>query len=157
MFGQDHWLLSPHFALDAGLRTESQELTETLQLAPRAGFAWTPFSQRGPVIRAGAGLFFDRVPLDVFSFAQYPARVVTTFNTAGTMIGGPITYVNALGEVDARNPYLFHEKVPGNFSPRSSTWSFQVEQNVSSALKMKVAYVQNISAGLIVLCCTASQ
>ncbi len=151
MFGQDHWLVSSRFAIDAGVRTESQELTETFRLAPRAGFAWTPLGSRGPVIRAGAGLFFDRVPLDVFSFAQYPNRVVTTFNTLGEIVSGPITYINALGQVDAKNPYLFHEQVPGDFSPRSTTWSFSAEQNLSSWLKVKTAYVQNVSAGLIIL------
>jgi len=151
LFGQDHWLLSPRFAIDAGVRTESQELTETFRLAPRAGVAWTPLGSRGPVIRAGAGLFYDRVPLDVFSFDQYPNRVVTTFDTLGTLVSGPTTYINALGQVDSKNPYLFHEQVPGDFSPRSTTWSFLAEQNFSSWLKVRAAYVQNVSAGLIIL------
>lgn len=151
MFGQDHWLLTPRLALDVGIRTESQELTETLRLAPRAGLAWTPFSKHGPVIRAGAGLFYDRVPLDVFSFDQYPERVVTTFNTAGDIVRGPITYLNALGIVDSKDRYLFHKLVPGDFSPRSTNWSVQAEQTFNSWLKMKASYVQNVSAGLVTL------
>ena len=151
MFVQDHWLITPQLAMDFGVRTESQELTETLRLAPRAGLAWTPFAHHGPVIRAGAGLFYDRVPLDVFSFAQYPERVISTFNAAGDLIRGPITYLNALGVVDAKNRYLFHELVPGDFSPRSTTWSAQAEQTVNAWLKMKVSYVQNVSAGLVTL------
>ena len=91
MFAQDHWLVTPHLAFDAGVRTESQQLTETLRLAPRAGLAWTPFTDHGPVIRAGAGLFYDRVPLDVFSFSQFPERVVTTYDGAGNIIRGPIS------------------------------------------------------------------
>ena len=151
IFGQDHWLLSPHFALDAGVRTESQELTETFRLAPRIGLAWTPLGDKGPVIRAGAGLFYDRVPLDVFSFAKYPDQVITTYNSACDLLSGPITYANVLGEVISRNPFVFHEKVVGDFSPRSTTWSFQAEQQVRSFLKLKVSYEQNVSAGLIVL------
>lgn len=151
MFGQDHWLVSPHFAVDAGVRTESQELTETFRLAPRIGFAWTPLGDRGPVIRAGAGLFYDRVPLDVFSFAKYPDQVITTYNPLGDVLSGPTTYVNVLGEVISRNPFVFHEKTVGDFSPRSTTWSFQAEQQVRSFLKFKISYEQNVSAGLIVL------
>jgi len=151
MFAQDHWLVTPHLAFDAGIRTESQELTETLRLAPRAGLAWTPFSQRGPVIRAGAGLFYDRVPLDVFSFDRYPERVVTTFDAAGDIVRGPITYLNALGIVDSKDRYLFHRLVPGDFSPRSTNWSVQAEQTVNAWLKMKASYVQNVSAGLVTL------
>ena len=151
LFGQDHWLLTPHFAVDAGLRAESQELTETLQLAPRAGFAWTPLGNGGPVIRAGAGLFYDRVPLDVFSFAQYPNQVLTTYDAAGSLTRGPITYLNTLGEVVSRNPFVFHQQQVGNFSPRSTTWNFQAEQQFSSWIKMKASYVQNVSAGLIIM------
>lgn len=151
IFGQDHWLLTPHFAVDAGIRTESQELTQTLRLAPRAGFAWTPLGEHGPVVRAGIGVFFDRVPLDVFSFSKYPNQVVTTFDSSGALTSGPITYVNALGEIISRNPFLFHQRGIGDFSPRSTTWSFQGEQQVSSWLKMKVAYERNVSAGLIIL------
>ena len=151
MFVQDHWLVTPHLAFDAGVRTESQQLTETLRLAPRIGMAWTPFSEHGPVIRAGAGLFYDRVPLDVFSFAQFPERVVTTYDANGDIIRGPIIYVNALGIVDVKNRYLFRELVPGDFSPRSTNWSVQAEQTVTAWLKLKASYVQNVSAGLITL------
>ena len=152
MFAQDHWLISPHLALDVGVRTESQELTETLRLAPRAGLAWTPFSSdRGPVIRAGAGLFYDRVPLDVFNFSQYPERVVTTYDALGNILRGPITYLNALGVVNRKDRYLFTELVPGDFSPRSTNWSAQVEQTVNAWLRLKASYVQNVSAGLVTL------
>jgi hypothetical protein len=146
LFAQDHWLLTRHFAVDAGLRTESQELTETFRLAPRAGFAWSPLGDAGPTVRAGAGVFYDRVPLDVFSFAQYPNQVVTTYPS-----GIPITYLNALGEVVSRDPFLFHENKVGDFSPRSSTWSFQLDQQFRPWLKLKASYVQNVSAGLIIM------
>lgn len=150
-FVQDHWLITPKFAIDAGLRSESQELSETLRLAPRAGFAWTPLGDKGPTIRSGIGLFYDRVPLDVYSFPQYPEQVVTTYDSAGNVIAGPFAYLNVLGQVTSKNPYTFHEQAAGDFSPRSTTWSFQVEQPVASWLKMKAAYVQNVSAGLIIL------
>jgi hypothetical protein len=37
--------------------------TDTNNLAPRLGFAWTPSASQNLVIRGSAGLFFDRVPL----------------------------------------------------------------------------------------------
>jgi len=151
LFGQDHWLLTPTLALDSGLRADSQETTETLRVAPRVGLAWTPLGDHGPVIRTGAGLFYDRVPLDVFSFAHYPNQVITQYDGSGNVTGGPVVYVNDLGTVVSRNPFIYNRQVEGNFSPRSTTWSFQVDQQVTSFLKMKVAYVQNVSAGLITL------
>jgi hypothetical protein len=53
--------------------------------------------------------------------------------------------------VVSRNPFVFHEKQVGDFSPRSTTWSFQAEQQLSSWVKMKASYVQNVSAGLIIM------
>lgn len=151
IFAQDHWLITPRFAVDAGLRGESQEVSETLRVAPRAGFAWTPLGDHGPVVRGGAGLFYDRVPLDVFSFAKYPNQVTTTYDAFGNVISGPTPYLNALGTVISRDPFVYNEKVAGNFSPRSTTWSLQMEQQVGSFLKLKASFVQNVSAGLITL------
>lgn len=150
-FAQDHWLLLPNLSIDAGLRAESQAITETLRLAPRVGIAWSPFADTGTVLRAGAGLFYDRVPLDVFSFSQYPNQVITTYNDSGQVLQGPITYVNALGQVDTKVPFVFHENTIGDFSPRSTTWSFQLEQPLTSHLILRVSYLQNQAAGLVVM------
>lgn len=37
--------------------------TDANNISPRLGFAWTPSSSRRTVVRGGAGLFFDRIPL----------------------------------------------------------------------------------------------
>ena len=37
--------------------------TDTNNVSPRVGFAWSPSQSRDAVIRGSAGLFFDRVPL----------------------------------------------------------------------------------------------
>jgi hypothetical protein len=150
-FAQDHWILTPHLAIDAGSRAESQAVTETLRLAPRAGIAWTPFADIGTVVRAGIGLFYDRVPLNVFGFPQYPNQIATTYDTTGEIVQGPITYVNTLGQVDPRNPFVFHEKTAGDFSPQSTTWTVQVEQRLSPVVKLRASYMQNDAAGLVMM------
>jgi len=149
-FGQDHWIVSPRLAVDLGVRTESQEISEAFRVAPRAGIAWTPFSN-GPVVRAGFGLFYDRVPLNVYSFASYPNRSVTMFDGSGQITAGPFFYQNALGQVSLRTPFVFQEQVAGNFSPRSATWSAQVEQPLSRSLKLRAGYMQNDASGLVIL------
>lgn len=83
LFGRDHWLVSPRLAVDLGIRAESQELSESFRVAPRAGIAWTPFARAGTVIRAGFGLFYDRVPLNVYSFSHYPSRLTALFKAPG--------------------------------------------------------------------------
>ncbi len=37
--------------------------TDTNNLSPSIGLAWSPFANRGTVVRASYGLFYDRVPL----------------------------------------------------------------------------------------------
>ena len=150
-FGEDHWILTPRLAVDLGLRTESQAVSESFRVAPRGGIAWTPFARRGTVVRAGFGLFYDRVPLNVYSFANYPNRVVTLFDGAGQVTGGPTFYQNTLGQIVLHDLFVHQEPVAGNFSPRSSTWSVQVEQPLNPMVKLRVGYMQNDSAGLVLL------
>ncbi len=151
LFGQDHWIVSPKLAFDLGLRAESQRVSETLRLAPRAGVVWSPFGSSATVVRAGAGVFYDRVPLNVYSFRQFPEQMVTMYDGAGHIVSGPFLYTNGLGEVSARPPFVFQELRAGNFSPRGATWSAQVEQQVSPSLKLRAGYMQNRSVGLIIL------
>jgi hypothetical protein len=151
LFAQDHWLVSPRLAVDLGLREESQQASEALRLAPRAGFAWSPFSNAGTVVRAGFGLFYDRVPLNVYSFDHYPNPVITMFNAAGQVSAGPFLYQNGLGEVTAGSPFVFEEPAAGNFSPRSATWSVQVEQPLWRVVKLRASYIANEASGLIIM------
>ncbi len=154
-FAQDHWIVSPRVAFDLGVRTESQQVSEALRLAPRAGIVWSPFENSKTVVRAGAGLFYDRVPLNVYSFAQYPDQIVTLYDGQGNITSGPILYRNAIGEVSTHPPFVFQESQAGNFSPRSTTWSAQVEQQISPNLKLRIGYMQTRSNGLIIMNRTA--
>ncbi len=151
MFAQDHWVISPHLAVDYGVRGESQQRSQAFRLAPRAGLSWSPFAKTGTVLRGGYGLFYDRVPLNVYSFDKYPAPVITMYDTAGQVSGGPFVFRRGLGTVLSRNPFIFREPVDGNFSPSTDTWSVQVEQPVSTFLRLRVGYQQNRSEGLVVL------
>jgi hypothetical protein len=150
-FGQDHWIVTPNLSVDLGLRTESQAVSGALRLAPRAGIAWSPFPNAGTVVRAGAGLFYDRVPLNVYAFNHYPNEVVTTYDAAGQIAVGPIVYQNALGTVGMSPPLVFEEPQAGNFSPRSETWNVQVEQPVTRYVRLRAGVLENQSSGLVIL------
>jgi outer membrane receptor protein involved in Fe transport len=67
IYGQDEWHVLPQLTLNGGLRYDLQFLqtihTDTNNVSPRAGFAWSPLASHALVVRGGAGLFFDRVPL----------------------------------------------------------------------------------------------
>ncbi len=149
-FGQDHWSISSRLAADLGVRTESQVLSHSFRVAPRIGLAWLPFSGPGTVIRAGVGAFYDRVPLNVYSFSHYPKQFVTYYDENGDP-SGPFFFLNSIGVARTRPPFVFRKQVEGNFSPRSTTGSIQLEQTVSSSLKLRVSYIENHSGGLVVM------
>jgi hypothetical protein len=61
-FAQDEWRLRPDVLLSLGLRYEAQTApSDAFSLAPRIGIAYSPDSQRRWVVRARAGLFYDRI------------------------------------------------------------------------------------------------
>jgi hypothetical protein len=73
VFGQDEWRVRNNFTINAGLRYDVQWLpgpiqTDTNNLAPRLGFAWSPGDHQ-TVIRASFGIYYDRIPLRATSNA----------------------------------------------------------------------------------------
>src|ERR1022692_2071418 len=119
-FAQDHWILSPRFSIDLGARVESQQISGAFRAAPRAGLAWNPIPGQGTTVRGGFGFFYDRVPLNVYVFNKYPDQVITYYDGAGNVTGGPYLYLNTLGQTTVRHPFVFQEPIDGNFSPRSA-------------------------------------
>jgi hypothetical protein len=150
-FAQDHWTLSPRLAIDLGLRAESQAVSESVRVAPRAGISWSPFPHAGTVIRAGVGVFYDRVPLSVYSYSSYPNETVTMYDSTGQISAGPFFYENGLGTVSSKSRFVFTESQPGNFTPRATTGSIQIEQPVTPRLRFRVGYMQTESTGLVIL------
>jgi hypothetical protein len=151
IYGQDHWIVSPRLALDLGERIESQRVSGAIRVAPRAGVAWSPFAFTGTLVQAGYGLFYDRVPLNVYCFNKYPDQVITMYGDGGVVSAGPFLYLNTLGQVEVNHPFVFQKPQDGNFSPESAIGSLQVEQPVTPFLKLRVGYLQNYSQGLVIM------
>jgi len=151
-YAQDHWTPSAKFSIDAGLRVEHQRLASSLRLAPRAGIAWTPFSNQRTVFRAGYGQFYDHIPLDVYAFSRYPNRTITMYAPDGSVIGEPEEIENVIGSVTGPSSFLVHgQRVAGAFSPRGTTWNTQVEHSFSKLLRVRAVYTDNKSVGLIIM------
>jgi outer membrane receptor protein involved in Fe transport len=109
-YAQDEWKVSPRLTLNAGLRYDLQFLesieTDRNNVSPRLGFAWTPTASRRTVVRGGAGLFFDRVPLRPLANALLSAQNTTDLGRLSqigvglspTQAGAPV-FPNILGEI----------------------------------------------------------
>jgi hypothetical protein len=81
LYAQDEWRVSSRLTLNAGVRYDLQFLdtvnTDTSNLSPRAGFVWAPTESGTFLIRGGAGIFFDRVPLRAVANALLSAGNTT--------------------------------------------------------------------------------
>jgi hypothetical protein len=97
-FAQDDWKLSPKLTLSVGLRHEIEtDLDDRLNLAPRVSGAWSPGAKRRTVLRAGAGLFYERIEpeltietrrLDGVRQQQFIVRQPTFYLTIPPDLGG---------------------------------------------------------------------
>ncbi len=64
IFAQDEWRLKPNFMLSHGVRFEDETIVSDLNnFGPRVAFAYDPFKSGKTVIRAGAGIFYNRALL----------------------------------------------------------------------------------------------
>ncbi len=66
LFVQDDWKLRPNLTVSGGLRYELQSnVSDWRDIAPRFGLAWSPGKHSKTVIRAGGGVFYDRIPATI--------------------------------------------------------------------------------------------
>jgi hypothetical protein len=126
-FGGDQWTLGPRLTLDLGLRFDNDSVTNSTHAAPRASLTLALTSDRRTLLKAGAGLFYDRVPLNAPAFPNFPDRTILTFDTTGELTSS-IPYSNVI--------------TSGLKNPRSGTWNVEVDRQVLENLLIRVAYQQ---------------
>jgi hypothetical protein len=135
-FAGDRWVVTPRLAFDLGLRFDHDSITGATNTGPRAGFTLALTSDRKTLLRAGGGLFYDRVPLDVPAFPFLPGRTVQMLDPAGQLIGS--------------TPYA--NQITGSLrNPRSEVWNAELDRQVLDNLLLRVAFQQRNTVDNFVL------
>jgi hypothetical protein len=146
-FVQDEWRVRPHLTLNLGLRYDLQFLPAPIQadtnnFAPRFGFAFAPGDRR-TVIRGGAGLYFDRIPLRATSNAlQRDGSKYVVVQLSPTQAGAPI-FPNAL----VIQPTTLTTKPnitridPNIETSYGEQMSFEIERELRSQASFSVGYL----------------
>ena len=152
VYAQDEWKVSPQVTLNLGVRYDLQFLetinTDTNNISPRFGVAWSPFDSRSTVVRASAGLFYDRVPLRALANAILSAGNTTDLanlrqigvSLSPTQAGAP-AFPNILSgvvpSVTLVNLTTMDRDLQNAYSRQASV---EIEQQVGESSTVSVAY-----------------
>lgn len=151
-FAQDRLLVRPNLSFDLGLRYENQSIADQTNFAPRFGFAYSPFSGDRTVIRGGVGFFYDKVPLNIRGFAQYPARTVTTYAADGTTLLDTRRFVNVLVDSAPIAPLDFRRSnADAGFVPENITGNIQLDQTVTAWLSLRANFTESRTTNIYIV------
>jgi len=162
MFVQDEWKVGSSLTLNAGLRYDLQFLetihTDADNVAPRAGFAWSPFASRRTLVRGSAGLFYDRVPLRAVANAILSAANTTdlanlqqvSISLSPAQAGAPAfptILVSAIPSVTLTNLTTMDPRMQNAYSRQGS---LEFEEQLGEHSTISVGYQYTRGAELIV-------
>ena len=150
-YAQDEYKLSPLITLNIGLRYDLEWLqtinTDTNNVSPRFGLAWSPFRNRGTVFRASYGLFYDRIPLRPLANALLSANNTIdpaqarffSYSFSPTDAGAPVFPAVAAAPPSAAKPnYATMSRDIQN--PNSQQAGLEVEQQLTRTSTLDVSY-----------------
>src|SRR5579864_2159738 len=110
-FVGDKWTVSNRLTFDLGLRFDRDSISDSVNTAPRVGFILSLTSDGRTVVKGGAGFFYDRIPLNIPTFTDLPARTVSALDPSGQILTST-NYSNVISN--------------GLRNPRSEVWNLEV-------------------------------
>ena len=130
-YAGDQWSVIPRLTLSWGARFDHDSVTSSNHVSPRAGFLFSLTSDSKTILKGGAGIFYDRVPLMIPVFEELPDRTVTFLDPTGQPL----------------NSTLFRNQITDKLrNPRSTSWNLELDRQISANLLLRVAYEQRNTA-----------
>lgn len=110
-YAQNQWKMSEGLVLTAGIRYDLEFLrnvrTDTNNLGPQIGFAWSPGGSRSTVIRGGYGVMYEQLPLPAIAGLPDGSSNAVNLLGAGTLVVGRNSLpVGSLGSFTTVNPSI---------------------------------------------------
>ena len=121
----DQWGISSRLTFDYGIRLDSDTITSSTHVAPRAGVLLSLTSDGKTLLKGGAGIFYDRVPLLLPAFPNFPNRTVTLFDRTGEVLSSTAFVNRTIGSLE---------------NPRSTTWNVELDRQVTTQFAVRIAY-----------------
>ncbi|HEY4358042.1 MAG TPA: TonB-dependent receptor [Acidobacteriaceae bacterium] len=151
MYAQDEWKISPAFTLNLGVRYDLEFLqtihTDSNNVSPRVGFAWSPARSGRTVVRGSYGLFYDRVPLRPLANALLSAHNTTDYNQAALLSytftphqAGAPAFPNVATAPPAGALENFSTMQANIQNPYSQQASLGIEQQISAKSTLGMSY-----------------
>jgi hypothetical protein len=128
-YAQDSWTVSPRVSVQYGARFDDDSFTGDVNVAPRGSVTVAITEDGRTVVRAGAGVFYDPIPLNVASFDQLQDRSVTEFAGDGVTADGPARLV----------PNVVASAI---HTPRSLNWNVEIDREWIRNFFVRVGYQQ---------------
>jgi len=127
----DQWAVSTRLSFDYGVRVDSDTITSSTHFEPRGGVLLSLTGDGKTLLKGGAGIFYDRVPLMLPPFAELPGRTVTLIGPGD--------------EVSSSTAFVNH--VDGSLeNPRSTTWNVEIERQVTERLAVRAGFENRVTA-----------
>jgi outer membrane receptor protein involved in Fe transport len=123
----DKWTVTNRLTLDVGLRFDRDSITDSVNPAPRVGFILALTKDSKTLLKGGAGLFYDRVPLNIPTFVDLPSRTVAMLDPTGQALSST-AYSNVISS--------------GLRNPRGEVWNLEVDRQVTSNFLLRAGYQQ---------------
>jgi Carboxypeptidase regulatory-like domain/TonB dependent receptor len=143
VYAQNQWRIGEGLEFTAGIRYDLEFLrnvrTDTNNLAPQSGFAWSPGGSRTTVIRGGYGLMYEQLPLPVIAGAPEGSVNALNLVRAGTFRFGPNSLpASALGSFTTVNPGM------QNAYAEMGTLGFEHQVGIRTTLSATYQHVRGV-------------